>query len=325
MRLLVRALEGKAAGGRDGRRTLVGPRAPSRQRCAERSGLRGPGLTLPSEADIAREIGSDVDPDADPSRPHGRCAGASAQACPSALRRFYETLADRGAYSPDAASAGRRALRNAALDLLAAGRSDDGRGARRAQFDAATNMTDRLAALGVLTTFPAPRARRPLAGFAERYRDEPLVLDKWFTLQAAIPEDGTLERVKRLMHHPAFSLANPNRVRALVGGFAMPTRPVPPRRRRRLRFLADIVLRSSTPEPAARGAAADRLRTWRMMEAGRRAQAERHCAASPQKPGLSPRRGDIVQPLASKRANEIGHEFQRSVAVVRNRPQAEGR
>ncbi|HEU4519654.1 MAG TPA: aminopeptidase N, partial [Microvirga sp.] len=187
----------------------------------ERDALNDPAfaslvLALPSEADIAQEIGRDVDPDAvhDARRALRRRIG---ERCRPALVARRDALAADGPYSPDAASAGRRAFRNAALDLIAAADAGAGERLAAAQFEGATNMTDRLAALATLTTLPGEAREGALADFAERYREEPLVLDKWFTLQATIPEDGTLARVRNLMNHPTFSLANPNRVRALVG------------------------------------------------------------------------------------------------------------
>ncbi len=81
-------------------------------------------------------------------------------------------------------------------------------------------MTDRLAALGTLALIPGETREVALAEFATRYADEPLVLDKWFAIQAQIPEPGTLDRIARLQEHPAFTMTNPNRVRALIGSFA---------------------------------------------------------------------------------------------------------
>ena len=90
-----------------------------------------------------------------------------------------------------------------------------------AQVASATNMTDRLAGLSTLALLPGEPREAALAAFAERYAHEPLVLDKWFAIQAMIPEDGTVERVRGLQAHPAFAMTNPNRVRSLVGSFAL--------------------------------------------------------------------------------------------------------
>jgi aminopeptidase N len=251
-------------------------------------------LTLPSEADIAQEIGSDVDPDAI-HRARKDMRQRVGQVCMEQLQHFHRTLAHAGPYSPDAASAGRRALRNASLDLLAA--ADAGLGEKLAseQFETASNMTDRLASLSVLTTLPGEARETAIAQFEERYRNEPLVLDKWFALQAAIPEDGTLDRVKRLMDHPAFSLNNPNRVRSLIGSFAMLNQV----QFNRIDgagydFLTSVVLRADELNPQLAARLLTAFSTWRMMEETRRSRAESALRFIAQKPNLSRDVGDIV-------------------------------
>ena len=82
-------------------------------------------------------------------------------------------------------------------------------------------MTDRMAALTALSLCDVPERAAALDDFYARYKDNPLIVDKWLALQAAIPEPATLARVKALTAHPAFSMSNPNRVRALIGAFAM--------------------------------------------------------------------------------------------------------
>ena len=81
-------------------------------------------------------------------------------------------------------------------------------------------MTDRMAALVTLSLHEVPEREHALADFYARYASDALVVDKWFSLQATIPQPNTLENVRRLTAHPAFSAANPNRVRALIGAFA---------------------------------------------------------------------------------------------------------
>jgi aminopeptidase N len=252
-------------------------------------------LTLPGEAEIAQEIAADVNPDAihRARRELRRRIGAHSLAQLQGLRR---DLAMTGRYSPDAASAGRRALANVALDLLAA--IDPALGERLSgeQLDVATNMTDRLAAFSVLTTIPGAAREAAIGRFGERYGDEPLVLDKWFTLQAAIAEPETLERVKRLMEHPAFSIANPNRVRALVGSFAMLNQTAFHRGDGSgYDFVANIVLQvdGSNPQLASRLLTA--FGPWRMMEEARRKHAERALRRVAEKANLSRDVADIAR------------------------------
>jgi len=135
----------------------------------------------------------------------------------------WSGLASPGPYSPDVVAAGRRALRNLALDYWVASGDPGAYSAAAAQFAQADNMTDRQAALTALLNSPAPQRDAALARFAEEFADEPLAMDKWFAMQATMhrqPGDpAVLERVRALAGHPLFSLRNPNRARALLGSF----------------------------------------------------------------------------------------------------------
>ena len=251
-------------------------------------------LTLPSEADIAQEIGNDVDPDAI-HRARKAMRQHIGKVCFEQLMDFHRSLAQTESYSPDAASTGRRALRNAALDLLAAADPQTGERLASEQFETASNMTDRLASLSVLITIPGMVRENAIASFEERYRSEPLVIDKWFTLQAAIPEDTTLDRVKRLMEHPAFSINNPNRVRSLIGSFAMLNQVQFNREDGAgYAFLASIVLRADELNPQLASRLLTAFSTWKMMEPTRRSHARRALQSIAQKSNLSRDVRDIV-------------------------------
>jgi aminopeptidase N len=251
-------------------------------------------LAPPSEIDVAREIGENVDPDivfaarTDLRRAIGAGLG-------DALQEVYARLADERPYSPDAASAGRRALRNAALDLFAAG--DQARGGALAlrQFNEAANMTDKLTALSTLSLIKGDDREAAFARFYDQYADDPLVIDKWFSLQSMIPEPETTARVARLMRRPDFSYANPNRVRSVIGAFANAN----PTRFHALDgsgydLLANTVLDldSKNPQLAARLLSA--LRSWRSLEERRRALAEKTLQRILKKSDLSPDVSDIA-------------------------------
>jgi aminopeptidase N len=121
------------------------------------------------------------------------------------------------------------------------------------------------------------------------------VLDKWFALQAAIPEDGTLQRVRGLMGHQAFSLANPNRTRALIGSFAMANlSQFHHANGEGYAFLADIVLQLDRSNPQVAARLLGSFRTWRSLEPQRRARAETELRRVAAAPGLSPDVSDIV-------------------------------
>jgi aminopeptidase N len=125
-----------------------------------------------------------------------------------------------GPYSPDAQASGRRALRNAALSYVATIDDTTSRALAFLEFRRAENMTDAMAALTCLANSAGAERERALAMFYEKWKDEALVIDKWFRVQATSWLPGTLDRVKGLMAHPAFDAKNPNRVRALLHSFA---------------------------------------------------------------------------------------------------------
>jgi aminopeptidase N len=231
-------------------------------------------LVPPDEGDIAREIGRDIDPDAIWRARQALRVDIGTRLGP-ALSTIYDRLAVGGGYSPDAASAGRRSLRNVALDLMAAPGRPDAIARAARQYEAADNMTDRMAALSVLSQHDVPERERALNDFYQRYESDALVIDKWFSLQAMTPRPETLERVKALTAHPAFSMTNPNRVRSLIGAFAQGN----PTQFNRADgagydYIADVILALDPKNPQVAARMATAFRTWRTMEAGRQAKAE---------------------------------------------------
>ncbi|MBT3045435.1 MAG: aminopeptidase N [Candidatus Thiodiazotropha sp.] len=145
------------------------------------------------------------------------------QALASRMRPILLTVYRRnGAQSPydiTPASIARRRLRNLVLDYLMHLPDAELHQLCYAQFQQADNMTDVMAALSCLANTDCPQRELALAAFEKQWRGEPLVMDKWFSVQASSRLPGTLRRVKALMNHPAFSLRNPNKVRSLVGVF----------------------------------------------------------------------------------------------------------
>lgn len=143
------------------------------------------------------------------------------QALSDDFANTYHQNASNAAFTPDAASAGQRALRATALAYLVASGADEFSEVAVAQYGTADNMTDQMAALSVLNNLDHPGRETALADFEERFANDGVVLDKWFSLQAMSSRDDTLARIKDLMSHPAFTMRNPNKVRALIGAFAM--------------------------------------------------------------------------------------------------------
>ncbi len=177
-------------------------------------------LTLPSETYIAEQL--EV---VDPQRVHA-VREAMREQLATALQVdwvwAYEAHKDNGAYRPDPLSAGRRALAGLALAMLClhARRSGDAvwPGKAYQRFKDAGNMTDRFNALSALVVADHPLAREALTRFHAMFRDEALVLDKWFALQAGAPDRGgnVLPAVKQLMAHRDFNPRNPNRARSVI-------------------------------------------------------------------------------------------------------------
>jgi aminopeptidase N len=251
-------------------------------------------LVPPGDGDIAREIGHDIDPDAIFGARKALRAAIGGKLGP-ALANTYDGMTVPGPYSPDAASAGRRALRNVALDLLAAAGTPEAIARAARQYDGADNMTDRMAALATLSLHAGPERERALADFYARYAADALVIDKWFSLQAMIPQSDTLDKVRALTAHPAFSFANPNRVRALIGAFAANPTQFNRADGAGYDFVAGNVLALDPKNPQLAARLATAFRTWRTLEQGRRSKAQAALERIKATANLSRDLADIVE------------------------------
>jgi aminopeptidase N len=252
-------------------------------------------LSQPGEADIAREIGGNINPDAIFAAREG-LVQAIAGGNLAQFAALYESLRDEGPFKPDAASAGRRALRNVLLDYLSV--LDGGAALAAAHFKTATNMTDRAAALAVLAQRhqQSGEAREAMAEFEAAYADDALVMDKWFSIQASAPGDDTLATVRRLMRHKAFSMANPNRVRSLLGTFFSANQTGFHRADGAgYALFADTVLEVGRGNPQVAARLATGLRSWRSLEPGRQDKAREALVTIAAAPNLSADVRDIVE------------------------------
>jgi aminopeptidase N len=231
-------------------------------------------INLPSEADIAREIGRDVDPDAIHAARRA-LRTAIGRRLGEVLAETYERLSDSFPYRPDAEGAGRRALRNACLDLMAVTGTGDAVARAMRQYQRADNMTDRMAALATLAQHDRPERVTALDDFYRRYGHDPLIVDKWLSLQATIPEPETLDRVKGLTTHPAFSFTNPNRIRSLIGAFAQanPTQFSRPDGAG-YDFIVETVLALDARNPQVAARLLSAFKSWRALEPVRREKAQ---------------------------------------------------
>ncbi len=180
-------------------------------------------LTLPSETYLAEQL--DV---VDPQQIHAVREAMRLQLATSLQADWaavYEANQDTGNYTPDATSSGRRALAGMALTYLCiaavASGQDEWPGKTMQRFQSAGNMTDRFNALSALVASGHPLAAQALAQFHAMFKDEALVIDKWFSLQAASPDrsGNILPAVRQLMKHSDFSLKNPNRARSVISTY----------------------------------------------------------------------------------------------------------
>ena len=159
----------------------------------------------------------------------------------------------------------------------------------------ADNMTDRIAALATLSHHRGPERQAALDDFYRRYEGDPLIIDKWFALQATIPEPDTLARVKSLTAHPAFSMSNPNRVRALIGNFASANQTQFNRGDGAgYAFHADTMLALDAKNPQVAARLMTAFRSWRALEPARRDKAEAALKRVAASPSLSRDVHDIV-------------------------------
>ncbi|HGY9624798.1 TPA: aminopeptidase N [Pseudomonas putida] len=177
------------------------------------------------------------------------------------------------AYVAEAEHFARRSLQNIALSYLMLSGKPEVLAATLEQFDQCDNMTERLTALAVLVNSPFEAERaKALDAFAEHFKDNPLVMDQWFSVQAASPLPGGLARVKALMQHPAFTLKNPNKVRALIGAFAGQNLVnFHAADGSGYRFLADLVIELNALNPQIASRQLAPLTRWRKYDDARQA------------------------------------------------------
>ena len=252
-------------------------------------------LALPSESDIAREIGANNDPDANLA---GRLSvlGAIAANGEQIFAELVDTLSSSAPFSPDAKSAGQRSLRNTALTYLSYAENNPQLALKA--FRSAGNMTDISHALTILTHhYPASHETAvALDQFAQRFSDNPLVMDKWFAIQATTPGPDTLERVKALTESPYFNANNPNRVRALVGTFAF-SNPSGFSRAdgEGFAFLAEQIIDIDKRNPQLAARLLTSMRSWRSLESTRAEHARQALLAIETSGELSVDVRDIVE------------------------------
>jgi aminopeptidase N len=249
-------------------------------------------LALPSETFLAEQMAV-VDPDA-------------LHASRNALRRalaahFKELLLDiyrkqktDTPYSPDAASMGKRALRNLALSYLMELETSDVVALCYEQFGQSDNMTEQAAALSALANSNAPQRAIALDSFYGRWKDEPLIVDKWLAVQAGSRLPGTLARVTELLAHPAFDIKVPNKVYSLIRVFAANHVRFHAADGAGYAFLADQVLALDKLNPQVAARMARGFDRWKRFDSNRQGKSKAQLERIRDADGLSRDVAEIV-------------------------------
>ncbi len=246
-------------------------------------------LALPSETFLAEQMKA-VEPDA-LHEARNMLRRELARSLKEDFLSKYEKLASKAPYSPDAASAGRRALRNLCLGYL----GELGLSAlAEAQFRGADNMTDAMAALGVLAGLDCPERQGALDAFYAKWQGEPLVVDKWLAVQAGSRLPATLNTVKALLGHPAFDLKVPNKVYALIRGFSANHVRFHAADGGGYAFLADQVLALNKLNPQVAARMARGFDRWKRFDPARQQKAKAALERIRDADGLSKDVAEIV-------------------------------
>jgi aminopeptidase N len=243
-------------------------------------------LTLPAEDYLANRM--EVEDPLNLHRARKAVRRALAARYRDRFRALYDAQRINAPYVPDAAGMGRRLLKRAALSTLGVLEQAETTALVKAQFDRADNMTDRMDALNILNQLDVPQRAEALGTFYERFKDDHLVVNKWFTVQAASPLPGTLATVQRLLSHPAFDLKNPNKARAVIGAFAM-MNPVNFHAAdgSGYAFLADQIMAIDAFNPLTAARLVPPLGRWKRFDPARQALMRRALERMAGAPGLS--------------------------------------
>jgi aminopeptidase N len=228
--------------------------------------FKGEAILLPSESLIADRMDV-VDPDAIHSARDRLRTAIGSQLSEGLLVAHRSDGARGDDLSP--AAKGIRRLRSVALGFIAANDQPLAAELAKAQFDRADNMTDRQGALGILVSLDVPERGEALDAFYDRFRDDPLVLDKWFALQAAAQRADTVDQVLRLATLPDFAMTNPNRLRSLAGTFGANHWAFHSPDGRGYEFLADMIIAADRLNPQVAARLVPPFGRWRRFEARR--------------------------------------------------------
>lgn len=209
------------------------------------------------------------------------------------LKKTYQDLQTTAPFELTQDAMGKRALKNILLGYLAWTNQNEN---AFQQYQQANNFTDLLGALAVLVHHQMPQASWALNDFYERYKNDSLTLNKWFMIQATMPIEETVRVVKSLINHPAFEKENPNRIRALLGGFCSNT--VAFHTKEGYNFIADQIIKLDKINPHMASRLAENFRSWKKMSLHLRVSAEKALNKLIQSP-LSPTTKEIIEKIVA--------------------------
>jgi aminopeptidase N len=241
-------------------------------------------ILVPSDTLIAERMDV-VDPDAIHAS-RDRLRKAIGEALGDELLAAHRSEGVSGADLSSKAKGVRR-LRTVALGLLSAADEAKAAALAKTQFERADNMTDRQGALAVLVSTDTPQRQEALDAFYNRFRNDPLVLDKWFALQAAAQRADTVDEVLKLAGHPDFVITNPNRLRSLAGMFSGNHWAFHSADGRGYKFLADMIIAADKLNPQVAARLVPAFGRWRRFEAKRAAMMREQLERIAATPGLS--------------------------------------
>ncbi len=251
-------------------------------------------LVLPSETELAQRRNL-VDVDVIHAARQGLLTRLVSE-LDARLQDVYRRLIDSTPWSGDGKAVARRSLKNSALSVLTMTGAPEHLALAREQFARADNMTDRMAALRCLVHAGDSEAGVALEQFESRYLKDPLVMDKWFAVQASAPGSDAVKTIETLMRHPAFSLKNPNKVRAVLGTFGLHN-PLGFHRADGSGYslLGQAIARLDDLNPQVAARLSTVFNRWRAYDAPRAEKMQAELKTIADKKGLSPDVEEIVK------------------------------
>jgi aminopeptidase N len=259
-------------------------------------------LTPPSESEMGLALsskGKSIDPDTIFAA-RRRLLRMLAENLRGDLLVTYGTFATLDPGAADGLSIGKRSLKNLSLGILATTGNEKILALAFKQATTARNMTDQVAGLGILADGASPLRARALKAFEQRWKKEPLVMDRWLALQAGARRPDALAAVRKLMRHPAFDLKNPNRVSALIGSFAGNPSGFHEKTGSGYRFLFEMIIKLDPINPHSAARLIKVFTRWRDYEPKRRALLHKELKRLAAHKKLSPNVREIVMKSLGK-------------------------